>query len=103
MPNLTRIASTKECPPGKAIAVDVGSRRIAIFNVDGKYHAIDDACTHAGGNLSEGELQGCVVTCPWHGATFDITSGAVLSAPAADNVAHYNVQVDGDEISVEIP
>ncbi len=69
-------------------------------NIDGTYYAIADTCTHRGGPLSEGAVEGTVVSCPWHGATFDVTTGNVLGPPAAEGVAHYNVQVDGNDIKV---
>ena len=103
MGRLIRVAETKDVPPGTAKAVDVEGRAVALFNVDGTYYAIADTCTHRGGPLSEGAVEGTVVTCPWHGATFDVTTGDVLRPPAAEGVAHYNVQVDGDDIKVESP
>ena len=102
MGQLTKVASKKDLPPGKGMAVSAGNKQIALFNIDGKFFAIDDACTHAGGNLSEGEVNGTIVTCPWHGATYEITSGAVLSEPAFESVNAYKVHVEGDDIKVEI-
>ncbi len=101
MGQLIKVAETKDVPPGTAKAVDVEGRAVALFNVDGTYYAIDDTCTHRGGPLSEGAVEGAVVTCPWHGATFDITTGNVLEPPAAEGVAHYNIQVEGSDIKVE--
>jgi nitrite reductase/ring-hydroxylating ferredoxin subunit len=75
---------------------------LAIYNVDGAVHAIDGTCTHRGGPLGEGELTGNVVTCPWHGARFDVTTGAVLGPPASKEVASYRVTVEGDSIFVEL-
>ena len=98
----TTVAKTKDVASGKAVAVDVNGKRIAVFNVDGKFYAIDDECTHAGGPLSEGETEGHVVTCPWHGATFDVCNGAVLSDPASDGVKSYQVTVEGEDIAVEV-
>ncbi len=103
MGQLIKVAETKEVPPGTAKAVEAEGRKIALFNSGGAYYAIDDTCTHRGGPLSEGELEGTVVTCPWHGATYDITTGNVLGPPAPEGVAHYNVQVDGNDIKVELP
>ena len=103
MGQLIKVAETNEVPPGTAKAVDVEGRPVALFNIDGTYYAIDDTCTHRGGPLSEGEVDGTVVTCPLHGATFDITTGNVLGPPASEGVAHYNVQVDGNDIKVETP
>ena len=59
-------------------------------------------CTHRGGPLSEGEVEGHVVTCPWHGAKFDITSGEVLGPPAPAGVASYPTRVNGSDIEVEL-
>lgn len=78
MGEFVKVAAAAEIPPGKARAVDAGGKRIALFNVDGTFHAIDDTCTHRGGPLSEGTVEGTEVTCPWHGAVFDVTSGTVL-------------------------
>ena len=103
MGQLIRVAETKDVPPGTAKAVDVEGCAVALFNVDGTYYAIADTCTHRGGPLSEGAVEGTVVTCPWHGATFDVTTGNVLGPPAAKGVAHYNVQVDGNDINVGTP
>ena len=102
MSEMLKVAETKDVPPGTAIAVEVSGQKVALFNADGTYYAIDDTCTHAGGPLSEGEVSGTEVTCPWHGATFDVTSGRVLGPPAADGVKAYKVQVVGDEIKIEV-
>ena len=99
---VVKVAKVKDCLAGSAIAVDVNTKRVAIFNVDGQYYAIDDECTHAGGSLSEGTVADHVVTCPWHGATFDITNGKVLSAPAYDKVNSYPVKVDGEDLKIEV-
>ncbi len=103
MGQLIKVAETKDVPPGTAKAVEAEGRRIALFNIDGTYYAIDDTCTHRGGPLSEGAVEGTTVTCPWHGATYDVTTGNVLGPPASEGVAHYNVQVDGNDIKVETP
>ncbi len=100
MPNAIKVATTKDLPPGKAMAVSVGNKSIALFNIGGQYYAIDDECTHAGGSLSEGEVAGGVVTCPWHGATFDVKTGEVLSPPASDKVSSYEVWVEGEDIKI---
>ena len=99
----TRVAVAQEVPVGTSKQLIVGGRTLALFNVEGVFHAIDDTCPHRGGPLSEGELAGTEVTCPWHGARFDVTSGAVLGPPARSAVASYKVQVVGDEIQVDVP
>lgn len=96
------VATVDELDSGERIVVEFGQRWVAIFNVDGKYYAIEDICTHDGGPLAEGTLDGCVIECPRHGATFDITNGKVLSAPALMNVASYKVQIRGDEICIAL-
>ncbi len=78
-------------------------RKNSLLNRGGDYFAIDDACTHRGGPLSEGEVGGTVVTCPLHGATYDLTTGNVLGPPAPEGLVSYKVQVDGSDIKVELP
>jgi nitrite reductase/ring-hydroxylating ferredoxin subunit len=102
MGKLVKVVSTAEVPPGSGKLVEVEGKRIAVFNVGGRYHAIDDTCPHRGGPLSEGVLEGEVVTCPWHGSKFNVTSGAVLSPPAGSGVTHYSLQESGGELSVEL-
>ena len=102
MAQLIKIAETTALAPGQAVAFTLGGQRIALFNVEGTYYAIGDTCTHRGGPLSEGDVQGTKVTCPWHGADFDLKSGAVLGPPAPKAVSSYKVVVEGDEIKVEL-
>ena len=70
---------------------------------DGTVYAIEGTCTHRGGPLGQGSLEGTTVTCPWHGATFDVRTGNHLTAPAPQGVSSYNVKIVGDDIHVEIP
>jgi len=102
MGEFVKAASTNEIPPGQARLVVVKGKEIALFNVDGAYFALANACTHEEGPLAEGEVEGHEVTCPWHGAKFDIRTGEVLCDPAYDAVARYNVRVTGSDIEVEI-
>jgi nitrite reductase/ring-hydroxylating ferredoxin subunit len=103
MGQLLKVAEVKDVPPGSAIAVELVGHKVALFNVEGRYHAIDDTCTHRGGPLSEGALDGTTVTCPWHGARFDVRNGNVLGPPAAKGVGYYPVRVDGSDIKIEVP
>ena len=103
MGELIKVGQTKEVAPGGAKAIDVGGRPVALFNIDGKYYAIGGTCTHRGGPLSDGEVEGTVVTCPWHGATFDVTTGAVVGPPASEGVACYKVEIDGNDVKIEVP
>src|SRR5260370_17814494 len=102
MPEFLRVATVDEIPLGRAKLVEVKGIEIAIFNVNGSYHAIDNTCTHVGGPLCEGELDGAEVTCPWHGGVFDVTTGAGLGPPPGRAVNRYNVRVDGPDIEVEV-
>ncbi len=97
-----KVAKAEELAPGQGKLIEIDGREIALFNVDGSFYAIDNTCAHVGGPLSEGELEGTRVTCPWHGAVFDVTTGAVLGPPAAEGVMKYNTRVEGDEVEVEI-
>jgi nitrite reductase/ring-hydroxylating ferredoxin subunit len=99
----TRVAGVQEIPPGKAKQATVGGKTLAVFNVGGTFYAIDDTCPHRGAPLWEGTLAGSEVTCPWHGARFDVTSGAHLCPPARSGVTAYKVQVVGDEVQVDVP
>lgn len=101
MSEAIKVAQTRDVPPGTAIGVDVGGTRIALFNVAGTFYAIDDTCTHAGGPLSEGEFSEAKVTCPWHGASFDLLTGRALNPPASRDVKFYKVQVTGDDVLIE--
>lgn len=102
MPEFVKVAKTDEVPAGQAKMVDVNGKEIALFNVGGSFHAIDNTCTHVGGPLSEGEIDGAQVTCPWHGGVFDVTTGEVLGPPPGRAVTRYNVRVDGPDIEVEV-
>ena len=101
MGTLVKVAEKKDLPSGKAIAVEVNGKRIALFNVNDQYYAIDDTCTHAGGSLSEGEVKGTTVTCPWHGAEFNITNGEVLGAPAPEGVKSYKIHLEREDIEIK--
>jgi 3-phenylpropionate/trans-cinnamate dioxygenase ferredoxin component len=102
MAGFMKVAKTKDLTPGQGKMIEAGGKTIALFNVDGKYYAINDTCSHQGGPLSEGDLNGKQVTCPWHGAVFDVTTGEVLGPPAPEGVARYNVRVSGNDIEIEI-
>ncbi|MBA3513759.1 MAG: non-heme iron oxygenase ferredoxin subunit [Pyrinomonadaceae bacterium] len=102
MAEFVKVAKMAEIAPGQAKMVEVNDKEIALFNVDGSFYAIDNACTHVGGPLSEGELDGPQVTCPLHGSIFNVTTGEVLGPPAARGVTRYNTRVEGDDVEVEV-
>ncbi len=96
-----RVARTGEIPVGKGHAVEVNNRMIAIFNVDGQFHAIDDMCPHMGASLAAGELDGCVVSCPLHGWRYDVTDGTWRDNPRVSTDA-FPVTLKQGEIFVEM-
>ncbi len=102
MTNFVQVAKATDIEPGKACLVEANGKRVALFNCDGEFFAIDNTCTHRGGPLSEGELSGYVVTCPFHGATFDVRTGEVTKTPASESVGCYSVRVSGDDIEIEV-
>lgn len=102
MSRFVEIARTDEIAPGKGKMVEVEGKKIALFNLEGSYWAIDDTCPHRGGPLSEGEVEIEVVTCPWHGSEFNIKTGGVLRPPAIVGVRSYKVQVEGSIIMIEV-
>ena len=102
MPEYVKVAVTDDIAPNQGKLVEVQGKKLALFNLEGKYYAIDNTCTHRGGPLAEGELEGDEVTCPWHGAKFKITSGAVLSPPAPQGVKSFPIRVTGNDLEVEL-
>ena len=102
MEQLTKVLILKDLPPGKSTRVEVNGKAIAIFNAGGSLYAIDDTCTHRGGPLSEGDVEGTEVTCPWHGARFDLKTGNVIGPPAQQGVSTYKIVVEGEDVKVKI-
>jgi nitrite reductase (NADH) small subunit len=91
-----------DIPVGEGRVVDASGKTLALFNVGGTYHAIDNTCSHRGGPLGEGDLDGTIVACPWHGWRWDVTTGANANNPAI-SVACFPVTVEQGEIFVELP
>ena len=104
MPNSVnvKVATRAELPPGGKLLTEIDGRAIAVFNVEGTYYAIDDVCTHDGGPLAEGDLEGCEIQCPRHGARFDVRTGAALCFPAVEPVTSHNVAVEGEDVLVSL-
>lgn len=96
------VAQASELEPNHGKLVEVQGKKITVFNVDGKFHAIDNTCTHRGGPLSEGELERDEVTCPCHGAKFKVSTAEVLRPPAPQGVGSYKVRVSGPDIDLEL-
>jgi nitrite reductase (NADH) small subunit len=102
MSQWVNVASVDEIPPGSGKELAALGRVIALFNVDGTFHALDGVCPHAGGPLGQGLLTGNVVTCPWHGWQFDVTSGRHCLNANLEHTA-FRVKMEGDRVLVELP
>ena len=101
MSEFVEVAQLDQVPPGTSSFVAVGDKSIALFNVDGRIYAIDDACAHQGSSLAQGKLSGKVVTCRSHGWRYDVTTGHLTTVPDF-GVASYPVQVVEGKILVAI-
>jgi len=87
---------------GQGRVVEADGKDLALFNVDGAYYALDNACSHRGGPLGEGDLEGTTVVCPWHAWRWDVTTGANVNNPAV-KMACFPVTVEGDLVWAELP
>ena len=99
MPRFVKVAKVNEMPPGTAREFQADGRMIALFNVNGNFHALDNTCLHRGGPLGQGVLEGECVTCPWHGWQYNVTTGEAVFNEQI-KVQTYEVQVEGDDICV---
>ena len=97
---MPEVGKASEIADGQMRAADLEGERVTIANVGGTYYAFEEACSHVGCSLTEGTLEGTAVVCPCHGSRFDIATGAVLQGPARRPVKHYQVQVNGDNLSI---
>lgn len=102
MAKTIKVAQVSDLSPGEGKVVQADGQTIALFNVDGTFYACHNTCLHRGGPLGEGDLNSSVVTCPWHGWQYDVTSGANVRNPAV-KVATFKVKVEGSDVLVELP
>lgn len=93
------VAAATECPPGHSLEVIAGDRVVALFNVDGEFYALDGVCPHQGGPLGAGELQGCVITCPWHGWQFNVRDGQHTFAPTVQQ-PRFQTRVQAGQVEI---
>ncbi|MDX1662474.1 MAG: non-heme iron oxygenase ferredoxin subunit [Candidatus Promineifilaceae bacterium] len=103
MSDFVRVCKVTDIAPGERRHVDFEEETVVVFNVGGEFYAIADLCTHDGGPLEDGDLEGYEVECPRHGARFDIRSGAVCQFPAVVPIPTYETRVEGDELYIENP
>jgi len=102
MSEFVRVAKASDVGPGQSRSVQVKDKLIALFNVGGQFFALDNTCSHRGGPLAEGKVSGREVTCPFHGARFDLRTGEALGPPAVQGVARYRVRVAGPDLEIEL-
>src|SRR5215475_12767367 len=99
--NFLKVADTKDIQPSQMKEVQIDGEDVCIANLDGKYYAIGNVCTHEGGPLADGTLDGYEVECPWHGSKFDVRTGEVRNPPADTPQLAYEVKVDNDKILIK--
>ncbi len=97
------VASVEELPPGERLFIEIEGEPIVVFNIAGQYFAIRDECTHDGGPIGEGDLDGYEIICPRHGARFDVRTGKALTLPAVVDVPAYPVRVRDGQIEICYP
>ena len=97
------VGNTSEVQEGKLMHITAGGKEIVVTKLDGNYYAMDNVCTHAGADLHEGELDSNELTCPWHGAKWDIKTGNLISFPQKLKPLHiHKVLIENDTLYVEI-
>src|SRR6266436_10035417 len=103
MSDFIKVAELSDLEEGDLMEVEVDGEPVCLAKADGVICAFTDNCTHISGPLSEGELDGNVLTCPWHGAQFNVHTGKVLCGPARQDIQTYPVRVVGEDIFVSVP
>ena len=101
MPQFVKVAIVNDVQPGTGTVVEVNGKEIALFNANGNFYAIGNTCVHRGGPLGEGTLEGNIVTCPWHGWTYNVETGISETSPDAC-VSTYQVNVEGSDVKVSL-
>ena len=99
--DFVKVAETEDVQVSQMMTVEVNDEKICLANVNGKYYAIGNVCTHMGGPLAEGKLEEYIVQCPWHGSRFDIRSGEVVRPPAMKPESTYEVKVENNDILIK--
>ncbi len=101
MATKVKVAASADLPPGRACVVEAAGKAIALVNAAGQLYAVDNACMHRGGPVGDGSLDGLVLTCPWHGWRWDVTTAANVNNPAV-KLACYPVTVEHGAVWVEV-
>ena len=101
MAEYVKVAGAEDVPPGTGKVVQAGGRLLALFNVDGSFYALDNTCLHRGGPVGEGDLEGTIVTCPWHGFQYDVTTGRNVFDPDV-GLETFAVRVADGDVEVAV-
>jgi nitrite reductase (NADH) small subunit len=96
-----RVGQLSDFPAGSLKTVEIAGKQLLLANLAGELFAIENTCTHRGGPLNEGTLEGKVVTCPWHGGQFDVTTGKVVGPPPQADEPTYSVKVHGNDVMIK--
>ena len=99
--NFVNVADVKDIPPSHMKEVQVDGKAICLINIEGRYYAIGNVCTHEGGPLADGTLDGYEIECPWHGSKFDVRTGEVTNPPASEPESIYEIKIDGNKILIK--
>jgi 3-phenylpropionate/trans-cinnamate dioxygenase ferredoxin subunit len=97
------VAPADSIPPGDYAQIEIDAQLVAVFNIGGTFYAIDDVCTHDGGELAGGAVEGDVVICPRHGARFCLRTGTALTPPAYEPVRTYETRINDGIVEVKAP
>ena len=100
MDDFVKVAAVNDLSDGEVMMVEVDGQEVMLANLGGEFYAISDECTHEGGSLSQGYVDGGEVECPVHGSLFDIKTGENTGPPAAEPVQSYPVRIEGDDVLV---
>ena len=103
MTDFIKVACVSDLAPGERLWLEFEEETVVLFNINGRFYCIADVCTHDGGPLEDGLLEGHEVECPRHGARFDVRTGAALCLPATSPVPTFEVKVEGEDIFIEDP
>ncbi len=102
MADWVKTVAVSELPPGRCAEVSVGGKPVALYNVDGTFHATSNICLHRGGPLGQGMLEGHAVMCPWHAWTWDVRTGENTANPSL-RIPAYEVKVEDEQVLVRLP
>jgi len=97
-----KVVLMKDLEPGHMIGVEAGGKEIVVFNLEGKFYAIANRCTHMSCMLSDGTLKGGNVTCPCHGSIFDVTTGTAIKGPAKKPEPTYQTKIEAEQVLADV-